>query len=103
MVDDVDAIAEVGDVANRLLDENILVAYEDAADDLGHRSSRERRRCSITSSCRWVRTAYDSPRTAASTSSMPSRLRFSGNRTQSAPSDSETSSRSAIDRSPRET
>ena len=41
-----DAVAELDDVADRLLDEEILVADEDAADDLRHRSS-DCRRCSM--------------------------------------------------------
>ena len=34
MVDRMDAVAELGDVPDRLLDEDVLVAHEDDPDDL---------------------------------------------------------------------
>src|SRR5262249_19732051 len=67
VVDDVDTVAELNDVPDRLLDEHVLVSDEDAADDSRHRSSSESRRCSMLSSWRWARTAYASLSPAAST------------------------------------
>jgi hypothetical protein len=57
VIDDVDTVAEIGDVADRLLDEHILVPDEDKADYLRHCSSSESRRCSSPSSCLCARTA----------------------------------------------
>ena len=65
VVDGVDVIAELGDVPDRALDEDVLVADEDAADDRGHVSS-DSSRCSSPSSRRCARTAYDSSSAAAS-------------------------------------
>ena len=67
VVDRVDAVAERGDVPDRALDENVLVADEDAADDLRHCRSSPRSRRSIPSSWRCARTAYASVSAAAST------------------------------------